>query len=71
MHFNDHPPPHFHARQQAEEVTIGIRTKVVAGMMSAGALRILLDWADRHEAELLENWNLARDRKPLKPIPGD
>ena len=30
--------------------------------------RLLAEWGRRHQAELLENWSLARARKPLKRI---
>jgi len=33
-----------------------------------GALRLILEWAQLHEDELLTNWTLARDHKPLLPI---
>ena len=34
MNYNDHDPPHFHARYQSEEVIVGIETGVVTGTMS-------------------------------------
>jgi len=30
---------------------------------------MLLEWWDQHRAELADNWQLARDKKELKPIP--
>jgi hypothetical protein len=69
MNYNDHQPPHFHARYQSEEVIVGIETGVVTGTMSKRPLRMVLDWVDGHQEELLEDWNLARERKPLKAIP--
>lgn len=71
MYFNDHGPPHFHARRDDEEVTVGVRTKIVTGTMSAGPLRSVLDWAGRHQEELMENWTRARSRQPLKMIQED
>ena len=68
MNYNDHVPPHFHARYQAQEVIVEIQSGVVTGTMSKRALRLLLEWSDLHQAELNENWELARQRKPLKPI---
>ena len=63
--------PHFHARRQDEEVTIGITTGLVTGRMSAASLRRVLDRVERHQAELSENWILARNRGPLNPISPD
>ena len=69
MNYNDHAPPHFHARHQDEEVIIEIDGPTVTGTMSARPLRLVLDWTYAHQVDLLEDWHLARDRKPLKPIP--
>jgi hypothetical protein len=44
MNYNDHLPPHFHARYQEEEVTVEIETGVVQGRMSRRALRMVLEW---------------------------
>jgi len=38
MSYNDHAPPHFHARYQDQEVTIEIETGIVQGTMSRRAL---------------------------------
>ncbi len=40
----------------------------VTGRMSKRALRLVLEWAEMHEADLMRNWGLARDHKPLEPI---
>jgi hypothetical protein len=31
-------------------------------------MNLVLDWAEIHRAELLENWRLVEDRRPLKEI---
>lgn len=68
MNYNDHEPPHFHARYGEEEVIVEIESGVVTGRMSKRPLRMVLDWADEHQKELMEDWKRARERKPLKPI---
>jgi hypothetical protein len=30
---------------------------------------MLFEWSDEHQEELMRNWNLTRERKPLEPIP--
>jgi hypothetical protein len=62
------PPAHFHARHQDEEVIVEIEPGVVIGRMSAASLRRVLEWLDQRRSELLENWELARGRRPLKSI---
>lgn len=69
MNFNDHNPPHFHARYQEQEVTVTIEAGLVQGKMSRRALEMIFEWSEKYRGELLENWELARSRKPLKPIP--
>ena len=68
MNYNDHSPAHFHARYQDQEVLVEIESGLVRGAMSSRALRLVLDWTDLHQVELRENWQLARQRKPLKRI---
>lgn len=69
MNYNDHEPPHFHARYQDQEVTVEIKTGIVQGKMSKRALRIVLEWYEIYQAELLSNWKRARERKQLQGIP--
>jgi hypothetical protein len=69
LNYNDHNPPHFHARYQDQEVMVEIQSGVVTGSMSKRALKMLFEWAEQHEAELMENWERARERRPLLPIP--
>ena len=69
INYRDHVPPHFHARYQDQEVTLEIETGIVRGTMSRRALRMLFEWSEKCQQELLRNWELARERKPLEPIP--
>ncbi|BBP00757.1 DUF4160 domain-containing protein [Sulfuriferula nivalis] len=68
MNWVDHPLPHFHARYGDYEITVEIQTGVVRGTFPKRALRATLEWLDLHQAELMEDWQLAQTRKPLKPI---
>ena len=43
--------------------------EVLAGVLPKRAMRLVQEWSERYEAELLENWNLAREGKPLNPVP--
>lgn len=68
INYADHNPPHFHARYQGQEVTVEIQSGLVTGTMSRRALQMVFEWLDLHHAELLENWNRARERLPLNSI---
>jgi hypothetical protein len=69
MYYNDHAPPHFHARYGAFEAVVAIDTgEVVEGRLPPRVLGLVQEWREYHKAELTEDWNLARDRKALKRI---
>lgn len=68
MNYRDHQPPHFHARYNDYEITVEIETGVITGKMPRRALNLVLEWSDRHQDELRENWLLAREHKPLAII---
>ena len=70
FYYADHTPPHFHAIYSGQQVEVEIRTgEVLAGALPKRAMRLVREWAERYEAELLENWDLAREGKPLNPVP--
>ncbi len=69
MNFNDHYPPHFHAKYQDQEVSIEIESGNVTGFMDNRLLRMLFKWLELHKNELRYNWQAARNRKPLNKIP--
>jgi hypothetical protein len=68
MNYNDHQSPHFHARYQDQEVIVEIETGMVEGRMSKRAIRMVLEWLDIRQEELMANWKLARQRKALNEI---
>ncbi len=68
MYFNDHEPPHFHAKYGEFEITVEVETGVINGNFPRRALRHVLDWYDIHIDELRLNWDLARQREPLQMI---
>ncbi|MCZ8128940.1 MULTISPECIES: DUF4160 domain-containing protein [Microcystis] len=68
MNYNDHNPPHIHAEYQDYEAIIMIQTGEVCGQMPKRGLNLIWEWLDLHQFELLENWENARQRKPLNRI---
>jgi hypothetical protein len=68
MFYQNHVPPHFHAKYGEFEVTVAIETGVVTGQFPTRALGHVLEWYKLHKIELAENWNLAKERKQLKSI---
>jgi hypothetical protein len=61
MFFDDHNPPHFHARYAEESVAIEIESlRIMEGHIPPRALGLVVEWATQHKEELLNNWELAR-----------
>jgi hypothetical protein len=68
MFYREHGRAHFHAVYGEFEASVEVEPVVVHGELPPTALRLVLEWASLHEAELLENWELAREGQPLKRI---
>ncbi len=69
MSYNDHAPPHFHARYGGDQAIIEIETlRVLGGRLSPRVMGLVVEWALQHRDELLEDWRLARESAPLKRI---
>ena len=69
MFYDDHNPPHFHARYGAQTVTIEIRSlRVLEGRIPPRALGLVMEWASAHQEELSDDWNLAKSNQPPKKI---
>lgn len=69
MYFDDHQPPHFHAR--SGEFNAKIRTdtlELLVGDLPRGELRIVLAWAEMHASELQDNWRRARAGETLLEV---
>ncbi len=69
MFYNDHAPPHFHARYGSHKIEIEIASlRILAGELPPRVLGLLMEWAAQHRAELQEDWDLARQNAVLKRI---
>ncbi|MBW4520820.1 MAG: DUF4160 domain-containing protein [Scytolyngbya sp. HA4215-MV1] len=69
MYYNDHPPPHFHVRYGQQKAIIEIQSlSVLEGKLSPRVLGLVIEWAASHQAELLQNWELARQQEPLESV---
>ncbi len=73
MFFNDHAPPHFHARYGEFEATIDLSTMEVSqGQLPHRALSLVQEWAIIPREELLEDWRLCRENAlpaKIEPLP--
>ena len=56
MFWRDHAPPHFHALYAEYEALIDLRSlSVIRGSLPGRAMALVLEWANDHGDELLEN----------------
>jgi hypothetical protein len=68
MFWREYQPPHFHAKYGDEEVIIEIQTGKVTGNISQRVLNMVQEWRELHKDELMVDWKLAEEGKPLKRI---
>ena len=68
MYWNDHSPPHFHAKYGEYEITVNIDNGVVEGRFPKRALRHVLEWYELHKEELMEAWELCRNQEMPRAI---
>jgi len=69
VYFDDHNPPHFHARYGDQKVAIEIESlRVLDGELPPRALGLVMEWALLHKSELAEDWELAKMNKSPKKI---
>ena len=69
INWNDHMPPHFHAKYGDEEILVSIKDlEVLEGEMQSKQLKMVLGWAAFHQTESMENWELAVKKQDLFSI---
>lgn len=69
MYYSDHNPPHFHAEYAGHKALVDIqRSCVIIGGLPARQLKFVLAWCELHKDELMQNWELAKETKQLRPI---
>lgn len=57
MYFNEHNPPHFHVRYNEHAALMDIRNfNLLDGHLPAKVRGLVEEWAELHQAELLEMW---------------
>jgi hypothetical protein len=69
MYFDDHGPPHFHARHAEGSAKVRIDTlEVIESSLGRRQLRLVFAWAELHQDELFENWRRARAGETLQQV---
>lgn len=69
MNWDEHNPPHFHVEYAEFKASVSIlECVVIKGAIPNRQLKMVLAWAVIHQDELMQNWELARMKKPLNRI---
>jgi hypothetical protein len=71
MYWQDHSPPHFHAKYGEYKITVDIQSGVVEGKFPKRALKHVLEWYELHQDELLKDWELCQKSEmpeSIKPL---
>ena len=64
-----HHLPHFHAEYSGEKAVFLINPpKLFKGRLRKRAEAMILEWAELHQNQLMENYENARQKKPLNKI---
>ena len=70
MYISDHYPPHFHVVYNEYECWITIKDGIITGSLPKRAVRLVYEWMEMHEQELLDNWErLQHSESPVKIEP--
>ena len=67
MFYKDHNPPHFHTVYGDFEAIID-KNEIIGGYLPPRVLGLVTEWTAMHQAELIANWERARNQEPLLAI---
>lgn len=69
MFYQDHHPPHFHAKYEGQLAVYRISDcKLLAGKLPPRATKLIREWAKLHKEDLMEDWDIAQKHGKLKTI---
>ena len=69
IYYNDHGPPHFHARYGSDQAMIAMdNLTVLQGRLPPRAHGLVIEWAASRNPELRAAWATARRMDPMGSI---
>lgn len=73
LYYEDHPPPHVHARYADHEAKVSIRDgEILEGSLPRRAERLVAEWVSLHLDELAASWESAtqgQEPDKIDPLP--
>lgn len=69
MNWNEHNPPHFHVEYAGHKAIVLIQSGIIdRGFLPNKQLKLVLAWCEIHKEELMANWILSEQSKPMNAI---
>ena len=69
MYYDDHNPPHFHARYGKDKAVIEIASiRLLEGQLPPRVLGLIVEWTVQRQLELMDNWNTMQNDRPPRKI---
>ncbi|MBO7047812.1 MAG: DUF4160 domain-containing protein [Spirochaetia bacterium] len=69
MYFDEHNPPHFHALYNDFRGKFLLPSlNYTAGNLPPRIIGLVIEWAELHKEELLDNWNRIKETGKYKKI---
>lgn len=69
IYWKEHGVPHFHAKYGGCRASFSMEDmRLLEGRLPPRVMALVVEWAAKHQDELLVNWQLAKAEKPLNPI---
>ena len=70
MYYKEHGVPHFHAKYGGQTGVFSTADlELIEGELPSRVTVLVLEWAFEHRAELMQDWELAMAKKPMRAIP--
>ena len=61
IYYDDHNPPHFHARYGDKKGSFEITSlNMLEGNLPIKVRSLVTEWADQHKEELMKDWEMAQ-----------
>jgi Domain of unknown function (DUF4160) len=71
MFYDDHPPPHLHARYNEFKARYDIASgALLSGQLPKQAHRLVQEWIALHTQSLRDNWARMENGEPMEYIQG-
>ena len=69
MYFDEHNPPHFHAKYNEYKASIEIdNLSILKGELPPRVLSLIAEWGMMYRNELFDNWNSLKNNGKFKKV---